>query len=65
MESLRHFVCRFGTEESNLPNTNMATIMEAFKIGQKKDSSFYEDLGMNPYKRMDDAIMKEMRFIWI
>ncbi|XP_023733891.1 uncharacterized protein LOC111881731 [Lactuca sativa] len=41
----------------------MATAAEAFKMGLKKDSPFYEDLVMTQCKRMDEVRSRALRFI--
>ncbi|XP_023735311.1 uncharacterized protein LOC111883158 [Lactuca sativa] len=52
-ERLRDFVNRFGREALSIPNINMVTVVEAFKMGLRKDSPFYEDLVMTPGNRLD------------
>ena len=54
-QNLRDFVNRFGKEALSIPNISMATAVEAFKMGLRKDSPFYEDLVMTPCKRLDDV----------
>ena len=54
-ESLRTYVSRFGKETLEIPNLDMATAVEAFKMGLKKDSLFYEDLVMTPCKKLDEV----------
>ena len=39
----------------------MATAFEAFKIGLKKDSPFYEDLVMTPCKRMEEVRSRTLK----
>lgn len=62
-ESLRVFVSRFGTKALNIPNIDIATATEGFKLGLKDDSPFFEDLVMTPHKRMDEVRIRALRFI--
>ena len=62
-ESLRTFVNRFGREVLSIPNINMATAIEAFKMGLKKYSPFYEDLLMTTYKRMEEVRSRSLWFL--
>ena len=41
----------------------MAAAVEAFKMGLKKDSPFYEDLVMTPCKKLDEVRSRTIRFI--
>ena len=54
---------RFGKETLSIPNIDMATAVEAFKMGLKKDSPFYENLIMTPCNRMDEVRSRALRFI--
>ncbi|KAL4553980.1 hypothetical protein LXL04_039903 [Taraxacum kok-saghyz] len=62
-ESLRTYVSRFGKETLEIPNLDMATAVEAFKMGLKKDSPFYKDLVMTPCKKLDEVRSRAIRFI--
>ncbi|KAL7586986.1 hypothetical protein Lser_V15G37217 [Lactuca serriola] len=62
-EKLMDFVNRFGREALSIPKINMATAVEAFKMGLRKDSPFYEDLVMTPCKRLDEVRCRALRFI--
>lgn len=53
-EPLREYVSRFGREVLDIRNLDVSTTTEAFVMGLKKNSLFYEDLIMNP-KRLDDV----------
>ncbi|XP_023737251.1 uncharacterized protein LOC111885204 [Lactuca sativa] len=64
-EKLRDFVNRFVREALSIPNIDMATAVEAFKLGLRKDSSFYEDLVMTACKRLDEVRCRALRFIGI
>ncbi|XP_052621755.1 uncharacterized protein LOC111911050 [Lactuca sativa] len=61
-ESLRSFVNMFGREALSIPNVDMATAVEAFKMGLKKESPFYEDLVTTPCKRMDEVRSRALRY---
>ena len=61
-KSFRNFVNRFSREDLSIPNLNMTIATGAFKMGLKKDSPFYEDLVMNPWKRMDKFRSRALRF---
>ena len=41
---------RFEKETLDIPNLDMATVVETFNMGFKKYSLFYEDLGMKTFK---------------
>ncbi|XP_023764672.1 uncharacterized protein LOC111913178 [Lactuca sativa] len=62
-ERLRDFVTRFGTEALSIPNIDMETVVEAFKMGLRKDSAFYEDLVMTPCKRLDEDLGDKERWL--
>ena len=62
-ERLRDFVNRFGREALGIPNIDMTTAVEAFNVGLKKDSPFYEKLVMTPCKRMEKLRSRAIRFI--
>ena len=62
-EKLRNFVNRFGREALSIPNIDMATTVEAFKMGLRKDSPFYEDLVMTPCKRLDEVRCRALKLI--
>ncbi|KAL7602922.1 hypothetical protein Lser_V15G16606 [Lactuca serriola] len=61
-EKLRDFVKRFGREALSIPNIDMATIVEVFKMGLRKDSPFYEDLVMTSCKGLDEVRCRALRF---
>ncbi|XP_076930094.1 uncharacterized protein LOC143594736 [Bidens hawaiensis] len=46
-EYLRDYVGKFGREALDIPNIDMARAAQAFKMGLKSGSPFYEDLVMN------------------
>lgn len=54
---------RVDRENLTISNIDVETTIEAFKMGLKKDSPFYEDLVMTPCKRMDEVRSKALRFI--
>ncbi|XP_076940655.1 uncharacterized protein LOC143609919 [Bidens hawaiensis] len=62
-ELLRDFVSKFSKETLAIPNLDVSTIVQAFKMGLKKDTPFYDDLVMNHYRNMDEARNKALRFI--
>ncbi|KAI3732604.1 hypothetical protein L1987_63810 [Smallanthus sonchifolius] len=62
-ESFRDYVNKFGKESLDIPNLDVATAVEAFKMGLRKDSQFYEDLVMNPCRNLDEVRNRALRFI--
>lgn len=50
-------------EALNILNIDLATTVDAFKIGLKKDYLLYKDLVMTPCKMMDEVISRVLRFI--
>ncbi|XP_076949747.1 uncharacterized protein LOC143622509 [Bidens hawaiensis] len=62
-ESRRDYVSKYSKEALEIPNLDVAMAVQAFKMGLKKDSSFYEDLVMNPCKNLDEARNRDLRFI--
>ncbi|XP_023742597.2 uncharacterized protein LOC111890744 [Lactuca sativa] len=62
-ERLRDFVNRFGREALSIPSIDIVTAVDAFNMGLKKDSSFYEDLLMTSCKRLDKVRCRALRFI--
>ncbi|KAK1406299.1 hypothetical protein QVD17_41592 [Tagetes erecta] len=62
-ESLRDYVSKFGMEILEIPNLDMATAVQAFNMGSKKDSIFYDDLVMNPCRNLDEVRTRALRFI--
>ncbi|XP_076910639.1 uncharacterized protein LOC143568356 [Bidens hawaiensis] len=62
-ESLRDYVSKFSKEALVIPNLDVATAVQAFKMGLKKDNSFYEDLVMNSCRNMGEARNRSLRFI--
>ncbi|KAI3821416.1 hypothetical protein L1987_08984 [Smallanthus sonchifolius] len=47
-KGFRDYISRFGRESLDIPNIDVATAVQAFKMGLKRESPFYEDLEMNP-----------------
>ena len=43
-ESVKDYVNRFGMEALSIPNIDMATVIEAFKTGFKKDPPFMKTM---------------------
>jgi hypothetical protein len=62
-ESLRDYVAKFGRESLDIPNLDIATSVEAFKIGLLKDSRFCDDLVMNPCRNLDEVRTRALMFI--
>ncbi|KAK1411207.1 hypothetical protein QVD17_37753 [Tagetes erecta] len=62
-ESLRDYVSKFGIEVLEIRNLDMATAVQAFKMGLKKDSPFYDDLVMTPCRNLDEVRTRALRFI--
>jgi hypothetical protein len=62
-ESFKDYVSRFGWDSLDIPNLDVATAVQAFKMGLRKDSPFYEDLMMNHYRKLDEVKNRAMRFI--
>ncbi|KAI3695247.1 hypothetical protein L1987_78239 [Smallanthus sonchifolius] len=60
-KSLRDYVSKFGRESLDIPNLDVATAVQAFKMGLKKDSQFYEDLVMNPCRNLDEVKNRALR----
>lgn len=54
-ESLRDYVRRFKREVLDIPNLDVAIVVEAIKMGLKKDSPFHADLVMTPCKKLDEV----------
>jgi len=48
-------VTKFGMEVLEIPNLDMAMAVQAFKMGLKKDSPFYDDLAMIPCRNLDEV----------
>ena len=46
-ETLRSYVNKFGRESLDIPNLDITTAVQAFKMGLQKNSPFYDDLVMN------------------
>lgn len=44
-------------------NVDVTTTIEAFKMGLKNDSSFYEDRVMTPCKRLDEVTNIVLKFL--
>ncbi|KAK1421700.1 hypothetical protein QVD17_24249 [Tagetes erecta] len=61
-ESLRDYVSKFGMEVLEIPNLDMATTVQAFKMGLKKDSPFYDDLVMTPCSNLDEDLGEKARW---
>lgn len=62
-EPLRDFVNKFGKEVLDIPYLEVAIAMEAFNMGLKKDSPFYEDLVNTLCKKLDKVRNRALRFI--
>ena len=62
-ESLREFITRFGKEALDIPNLDVTTAVQAFKMGLQKDSPFYQELVMNPCRNLDEVRNRALRFI--
>ncbi|XP_021992015.1 uncharacterized protein LOC110888818 [Helianthus annuus] len=62
-ESLRDYVTKFGRESLEIPNLDIATAVEAFKMGSQKDSPFYDDLVKTPCRNLDEDRNRAIRFI--
>ncbi|KAJ0734063.1 putative retrotransposon gag domain, aspartic peptidase domain superfamily [Helianthus annuus] len=62
-ESLRDYITKFSKESLDIPNLDMATAVEAFKMGLLKDSLFYNDLVMTPCRNLDEVRTRALRFI--
>ncbi|KAD5802868.1 hypothetical protein E3N88_14228 [Mikania micrantha] len=54
-ESLRSYVNKFGRESLDIPNLDITTAVQAFKMGLQRNSPFYDDLVMNPCRNMDEV----------
>ncbi|KAD5961644.1 hypothetical protein E3N88_13117 [Mikania micrantha] len=52
-ESLRSYVNKFSRESLDIPNLDITTAIQAFKMGLQRNSPFYDDLVMNPCRNMD------------
>lgn len=59
---LRDYVNKFNREALDIPNLDMPTAVQAFKIGLPNDSPFYEELVMNLCRKDEDR-NKALRFI--
>lgn len=53
----------FRKEALDIPHLDVATVVEAFKIGLKKDSLFYEDIVMTPCNKLDEVRNRALLFI--
>ena len=62
-ESLRDYVNKFSRESLDIPHLDVATAVQAFKMGLQKDSQFYQDLVMNPCRNLDEARNRALRYI--
>ncbi|KAF5785840.1 putative retrotransposon gag domain-containing protein [Helianthus annuus] len=62
-ELLRDYITKFSKESLDIPNLDMATAVEAFKMGLLKDSLFYDDLVMTPCGNLDEVRTRALRFI--
>lgn len=62
-ETQRDFVSKFIMEAPEILNLDVATALQDFKMGVKKDTPFYEDLVMNHCKNLDEARNRALRFI--
>ncbi|XP_076938867.1 uncharacterized protein LOC143607223 [Bidens hawaiensis] len=55
VESLRDYIIRFRREALGISNLDMATTVEALKMGLKNDTPFYDDLVMTPCRNLDEG----------
>ena len=62
-ESLREYITRFGKEALDIPNLDITTAIQAFKMGLQRDSTFYQELVMNPCRKLDEVKNRALRFI--
>ncbi|KAJ0898693.1 putative retrotransposon gag domain-containing protein [Helianthus annuus] len=62
-ESLRDYVNKFSRESLDIPHLDVATSVQAFKMGLQRDSQFYQDLVMNPCRNLDEARNRALRYI--
>ncbi|KAJ0604283.1 putative retrotransposon gag domain-containing protein [Helianthus annuus] len=62
-ESLRDYITKFNRESLEIPNLDIATAVEAFKMGLLEDSQFYDDLVMTPCRNLDEVRNRALRFI--
>ncbi|KAI3742754.1 hypothetical protein L1987_60449 [Smallanthus sonchifolius] len=58
-----NYVNKFGRESLDIPNLDIITAVQAFNMGLRKDSQFYEDLVMNPCRNLDEVRNRALRFI--
>lgn len=47
----------------DIPHLEVAPVVDAFKMGLKKNFMFYEDLVMTPWKKPDNVRKKALIFI--
>ncbi|KAJ0603540.1 putative retrotransposon gag domain-containing protein [Helianthus annuus] len=62
-ESLRDYITKISRESLEIPNLDIAAVVEAFKMGLLKDSLFYDDLVMTPCMNLDEVRNRALRFI--
>ena len=62
-ESLRDYITRFSKESLEIRDLDTAAAVEAFKMGLKKDSLFYDDVVMTPCRNLDEVRSRALRFI--
>ncbi|KAJ0494133.1 putative retrotransposon gag domain-containing protein [Helianthus annuus] len=62
-ESLRDYITKFSRESLEIPNLDITTVVEAFKMGLLKDSQFYDDLVMTPCRNLDEVRTRALRSI--
>ncbi|KAJ0867449.1 putative retrotransposon gag domain-containing protein [Helianthus annuus] len=62
-ESLRDYITKFSRESLEIPNLDITTAVEAFKMGLLKDSQFYDDLLMTLCRNLDEVRDRALRFI--
>ncbi|KAJ0735658.1 putative retrotransposon gag domain-containing protein [Helianthus annuus] len=62
-ESIRDYITKFSKESLDIPNLDIATAVEAFKMGLLRDSLFYDDLVMTPCRNLDEVRTRALRFI--
>ncbi|KAJ0539152.1 putative retrotransposon gag domain-containing protein [Helianthus annuus] len=61
-ESLRDYVTKFGRESLEIPNLDITTAVEAFRMRLQKDSPFYDGLFMTPCRKLDEVRFMALRF---
>ncbi|XP_076925110.1 uncharacterized protein LOC143587816 [Bidens hawaiensis] len=62
-EYLRYYVGRLRSETLDIPNIDMDTTVQVFKMGLKNGYPFYEDIVMSPCRNLDEVRNRALRFI--